>query len=62
MGRDFTSPEGFSMFNLTNPNHHKYGQKIEMPDSTQRWPHYIQFVVDTTTHSHYVYATRDDLW
>ena len=61
MGRDFSTPEGFSMFNRTNPNHHNYGQKIEMPDGTQRWPHYIQFVIDTTTHNHYVYATRDDL-
>ena len=61
IGRDFSSPPGFSMFNRTNPNHHNYGQKIEMPDATLRWPHYIQFVVDTTTHSHYVYATRDNL-
>ena len=61
MGRDLSTPEGFSMFKRTIPNHHNYGQKIEMPDGTQRWPHYIQFVVDTTTHNHYVYATRDDL-
>ena len=61
VGRDFSTPEGFSMFNHTIPNHHNYGQKIEMPDSTQRWPHYIQFVVDTTTHNHYMYATHDDL-
>ena len=49
------------MFDRAIPNHHNYGQKIEMPDATHRWPHYIQFVVDTTTHNHYVYATRDDL-
>ena len=49
------------MFDRTIPNHHNYGQKIEMPDSTSQWPHYIQFVVDTTTHNHYIYATRDDL-
>ena len=61
MGRDLSTPEGFSMFKRTIPNHHNYGQKIEMPDGTQRWPHYIQFVVDTTTHNHYVYATRNDL-
>ena len=61
MGRDLSTPEGFSMFNRTIPNHHNYGQKIEMPDGTHRWPHYIQFVVDTTAHNHYVYATRDDL-
>ena len=61
MGRDLSSPPGFSMFNRTIPNHHNYGQKIEMPDATLRWPHYIQFVIDTTTHNHYVYATRDDL-
>ena len=61
MGHDFSTPEGFSMFKRTIPNHHNYGQKIEMPDSTQHWPHYIQFIVDTTTHNHYVYATRDDL-
>ena len=61
MGQDLSTPPGFSMFNRTLPNHHKYGQKIEMPDSTSHWPHYIQFIVDTTTHSHYVYATHDDL-
>ena len=61
IGRDLSSPPGFSMFNRTIPNHHKYRQKIEMLDATLRWPHYIQFVVDTTTHNHYVYATWDDL-
>ena len=54
-------PAGFSMFNRTIPNHHQYGRKIDMPDSTSRWPHYIQFIVNTTTHNHYVYTTRDDL-
>ena len=49
------------MFDRTDSNHHRYGQKIDMPDSTSRWPHYIQFIVDTDTHHHYVYATRDDL-
>ena len=61
LGRDFTTPAGFSMFDRTIPNHHWYGQKIDMPDSTSRWPHYIQFIIDTTTHNHYVYATCDDL-
>ena len=61
IGRDLATPQGFSMFDRTIPNHHNYGQKIDMPDSTSRWPHYIQFVVDTTTHNHYVYATQDDL-
>lgn len=61
MGRDLSTPQGFSMFDRAIPNHHNYGQKIEMPDSTTRWPHYIQFIVNTTTHNHYVYATRDDL-
>ena len=61
IGRDLATPQGFSMFDWTIPNHHNYGQKIEMPDSTSQWPHYIQFVVDTTTHNHYIYATRDDL-
>ena len=61
IGRDLATPAGFSMFNRTNPNHHRYGQKIDMPNSTSRWPHYIQFIVDTTTHNHYIYATRDDL-
>ena len=61
MGRDLSTPQGFSMFVRAIPNHHNYGQKIEMPDGTHRWPHYIQFVVDTTTHNHYMYATRDDL-
>ena len=61
LGRDLTMPAGFSMFNRTIPNHHQYGQKIDMPDSTSRWPHYIQFVVNTTTHNHYVYTTHDDL-
>ena len=58
---DLATPAGFSMFDQTIPNYHNYGQKIEMPDSTSHWPHYIQFVVDTTTHNQYVYATCDDL-
>ena len=49
------------MFDRTIPNHHNYGQKIEMPDSTSCWPHYIQFIVNATTYNHYVYATRNDL-
>ena len=61
IGHDLATPAGFSMFDRTDPNHHRYGQKIDMPDSTSRWPHYIQFIVDTTSHNHYVYATRDDL-
>ena len=61
IGRDLATPAGFSMFDRTDPNHHRYGQKIDMPDSTSRWPHYIQFIVDTDTHNHYIYATRDDL-
>ena len=61
IGRDLATPAGFSMFDRTDPNHHRYGQKINMPDTTSRWPHYIQFVVDTDSHNHYVYATRDDL-
>ena len=61
IGRDLTMPAGFSMFNRTDPNHHRYRQKIDMPDSTSRWPHYIQFIVDTTSHNHYIYATCDDL-
>ena len=61
IGRDLAIPSGFSMFDRTILNHHNYGQKIKMPDATFRWPHYIQFIVDTTTHNHYVYATRDDL-
>ena len=61
IGRDLSSPPGFSMFDRTIPNHHNYGQKIKMPDATTRWPHYIQFIVNTNTHNHYVYAIRDDL-
>ena len=61
LGRDLATPAGFSMFDRTDPNHHRYGQKINMPDSTSWWPHYIQFIVDTDCHNHYVYATRDDL-
>ena len=61
IGRDLATPAGFSMFNRTNPNHHHYGQKINMPNSTSQWPHYIQFIVDTNSHNHYVYATHDDL-
>ena len=61
IGRDLATPAGFSMFNRTDPNHHRYGQKIDMPDSTSRWPHYIQFIVDTTSHNHYIYATHNDL-
>ena len=61
IGCDLATPAGFSMFDRTNPNHHCYGQKIDMPDSTSWWPHYIQFIIDTTSHNHYVYTTRDDL-
>ena len=61
IGHDLATPAGFRMFNRTDPNHHRYRQKIDMPDSTSRWPHYIQFVMDTDSHNHYVYATRDDL-
>ena len=61
IGHDLATPAGFSMFDRTDPNHHRYGQKIDMPDSTSHWPHYIQFVVNTDTHHHYVYATHDDL-
>ena len=61
IGHDLTMPAGFSMFDRTDPNHHRYGQKIDMPDSTSRWPHYIQFIVDTNSHNHYIYATRNDL-
>ena len=61
IGRDLATPAGFSMFDRTDSNHHRYGQKIDMPNSTSRWPHYIQFIVNTDTHNHYVYATRDDL-
>ena len=61
IGCDLATPAGFSMFDRTNPNHHRYGQKIDMPDSTSRWPHYIQFIVNTDSHNHYVYTTRDDL-
>ena len=61
IGHDLTMPAGFSMFDRTDPNHHRYGQKIDMPDSTSRWPHYIQFIVDTNSHNHYIYATHNDL-
>ena len=61
IGRDLAMPAGFSMFDRTDPNHHRYRQRIDMPNSTSHWPHYIQFIVDTDTHNHYVYATRDDL-
>ena len=61
IGHDLATPAGFSMFDRTNPNHHRYRQKIDMPDSTSRWPHYIQFLIDTDSHNHYVYTTRNDL-
>ena len=61
IGRDLAMPAGFCMFDRTDPNHHRYGQKIDMPDSTSQWPHYIQFIVDTDSHNHYVYTTRNDL-
>ena len=56
IGHDLATPAGFSMFDRTDPNHHHYGQKIDMPDSTSRWPHYIQFVINTDSHNHYIYA------
>ena len=61
IGQDLATPPRFSMFDRTIPNHHNYGQKIEMPDSTSHWPHYIQFTIDATTYNHYVYATHNDL-
>ena len=61
IGRDLAMPAGFSMFDRTDAKHHRYRQKIDMPDSTAHWPHYIQFIVDTDSHNHYVYATCNDL-
>ena len=34
MGCDFSTPPGFSMFDRAIPNHHNYGQKLEMLDAT----------------------------
>ena len=34
IGCDLATPAGFSMFDRTDPNHHRYGQKIDMPHST----------------------------
>ena len=61
IGRNLATPPCFSMFDRNIPNHHNYGQKIKMPNTTYHWPHYIQFLINTTTHSHYVYATHNDL-
>ena len=61
IGHDLAMPPGFTMFEWSIPNHHNHGQKIEMPDTTHCWPHYIQFILNTTTHDHYVYATCDNL-
>ena len=34
IGHDLAMPAGFSMLDRTNLNHHRYGQKIDMPNST----------------------------
>jgi len=60
-GRDFSTPDGYSRFDRSDPNHHQQGAKIPMPDGTERWPHYIKFAFDYVAHSHYVLGLRDDL-
>lgn len=42
-GHDLVTPQGFTCFDHTIPNHHHYGKKIHMPDNTYCWPHYIKF-------------------
>ena len=36
IGHDLAMPAGFSMFDRTDPNHHHYRQKIDMPNSTSQ--------------------------
>ena len=42
-GCNFSTPPGFTPFDQTIPNHYHYGQKIQMPDNTHCWLHYIKF-------------------
>ena len=60
-GRDYSTPEGFVVFNRTIPDHHSYGRKFITPDGTLHYPHYIKFVIDRVHHQHYVFGARDDI-
>ena len=60
-GRDYSTLEGFVIFDRTIPDHHCYGRKFVTPDGTLRYPHYIKFTIDHVNHHHYVYGARDDI-
>ena len=60
-GKDYSTPEGFVIFDHTIPDHHHYGRKFVTPDGTLCYPHYIKFVIDHVHHQHYVFGARDDI-
>ena len=60
-GQDYSTPEGFAIFDHTNPDHHRYGRKFVTPDGTLHYPHYIKFTIDSVRHCHYVFAARDNI-
>ena len=60
-GKDYSTPEGFVVFDRTIPDHHHYGRKFVTPEGTLRYPHYIKFAIDHVHHHHYVYGARDDI-
>ena len=59
--KDYSTPEGFVVFDCTIPDHHRYGRKFVTPDGTLRYPHYIKFAISHINHRHYVYGARDDI-
>ena len=59
--QDYSTPEGFEVFNHTIPDHHHYGRKFVTPDRTLHYPHYIKFVIDQVHHQHYVFGARDNI-
>ena len=60
-GQDLTTPPGFVLFDRSNPNHHRYGQKLLAVDGVFRWPHHIKFAFNEDTHTHYVVEGRSDI-
>ena len=59
--RDYSTPDGFTIFNCSIPDHHCYGCKFLTPDNTLRYPHYIKFHLNPVHHKHHIYGTRDDI-
>ena len=60
-GHDYSTPQGFTIFDRSIPDHHRYGRKIHTPEGLWRYPHYIKFVIDPVQHHHFVFGARDDI-